>query len=111
MNETPYSSCNASEPLDASRRSSRGASARSSTRLPDPLVLDRGDGIQQQAGVGVLRIGQHLLGLTELDDAAPVHDRDVVADIVGGSQIVRNIEEARLILLFQRQKQVDNNHA
>ena len=47
-----------------------------------------GRGVEQGAGIGLLRMGQHLGGRALFDDAAVLHHSDIVADLRGDAQIV-----------------------
>ena len=44
---------------------------------------------------GMLRIGQHLLGRADLDDAAEVHHRDTIGDVPRKPEVVGDDEDRR----------------
>ena len=52
--------------------------------------VGHGDGRQQRLRVRVTRMGEHVLGLAELDHLAEVHDGHAVGDVADDRQIVRN---------------------
>src|SRR5690606_34004796 len=54
-----------------------------------------GQCVEKSAGVGVPRVGEHLVGGSGFDDAARVHHGDVVGDAAGGGEIVGD-EQNRL---------------
>ena len=68
-------------------------------------VVDLGDDRQQRAGVGVLRVAQHVLGGAGLDDAAEVHHRDPVGDVPGQAEVVGDDEHAETEVATQGEQQ------
>src|SRR5579875_1952832 len=76
-----------------------------------PLAVEPRYGVEQQPGIGMLWMCEHVLGLPELDDRTLAHHGDVVTDVVGRCQVVGNVEKARLVALFKVAEQVDNEHA
>jgi len=52
--------------------------------------VSRGGGFEQVARVGMLRVGQHLLGRAGLDDATEVHHGDDVAQVAHHREVVRD---------------------
>src|SRR5579863_3739744 len=52
--------------------------------------VDRGNGGQQRARVGMARIRVDRLARRDLDDFSEVHDRDAGADMLDNSQVVRD---------------------
>ena len=57
------------------------------------------------------RIGEHLLDRPLLDDLARVHHEDLVGDVARCRQVVRDVEEREVALLFQLQHQVEDPDA
>src|SRR5690606_31321866 len=53
-----------------------------------PSRLRDGNGGEERARVRVLGAVDHVLGFSDFDDAAEVHDRDPVADVLDDAQIV-----------------------
>ena len=77
-----------------------------------PGALDDGIGDrrrrQQRLGVGVLRVGEQLVGGRVLDDAPEVHDGDLGRDVAHHGQIVGDEQVGQTELLLQVLQQVDH---
>ena len=63
---------------------------------------------QQRLGVGVQRHLEQARLVGHLDDAAEIHDRDPVADVLDHRQIVRDEQVGQLELVLQIHQQVDD---
>ena len=84
-----------------------------------PLMMERGRvrsitgsgigrGGQQRLRVGMLRIGEQLVGRRIFDDAAEIHDRDLARDVPHDGQIVGDEQIGEAELLLQLLQQVDD---
>ena len=51
-----------------------------------------GDRLEERLGVGVPRVGEDLVGGPDLHDPAEVHDRDAVAEVLRGRQVVGDVD-------------------
>ena len=82
---------------------------------PGPLrpIFGRrfGNRFLQELGIGMARPVQNRLYRTRFYDTAAQHDRNMVTDIVGRGQIMRNIDYAYLLLIAQLLEKVDDGHA
>ncbi|MDP7209625.1 MAG: hypothetical protein QF523_07140, partial [Acidimicrobiales bacterium] len=58
---------------------------------PDPGIGHRG-GREQELGIWVERVREHLIACRHLDDPAQVHDRDPVALVTDYRQVMCNEE-------------------
>src|SRR5436190_12904480 len=65
-------------------------------------VLRRQHGGFQQAGISVLRVGEHLARYPAFDRATALHDQYAVADVISGREIVRDIDDRDFQLVTQR---------
>ena len=81
---------------------------RTSMRLVSTPVPGSGTADSKQLRVRVQRIGEHVFDRPLLDDLARVHDEDVVGDIAGAREIVRDVEERDPALLLELQHQVED---
>jgi hypothetical protein len=59
--------------------------------------------------MGVLRSEHDVVGRAALDDAAFVHDRDLVGDESCGGEVVRHEEQRETELTAQPAEQVENH--
>ena len=64
--------------------------------------------LEQAVGVGVRRLGQHLLGVALLDAAAGVHDDDVVRGLGDDREVVRDEDDRRAEILLQVVDEVED---
>ena len=58
----------------------------------------------------MLRIVEHRARVAALHRLAALHDQDAVADVIGGREIVRDVDDRDLELVAQRLEQVDDRH-
>ena len=65
-------------------------------------------GREQRLGVGVLRVLEDRPCVGVLDDAAEIHHRDAVADVLDHREIVADEQVAELALALQVLQQVDD---
>ena len=63
---------------------------------------------QQRFGVRMLRMGEQRAARRELDDAAEIHHRDAVADVLDDREVVRDEEIRQAELRLQVHEQVDD---
>ena len=59
----------------------------------------------------MLRRRKHGPGIAAFDDLAVFHDHDAVADVVGGRQIVRDVDDGDAELVAKLLEQIDDRHA
>ena len=91
--------------LDRARHVARKDDA----RAPDRRVgVGHRHGRQQRFGVGMLRIGKQRAARRELDDAAEIHHRDAMADVLDDREVVRDEEIGQAELRLQIHEQVDD---
>ena len=89
-----------------SPRSSGGRARRQLLRR-----IDREHRCLEALGVGMLRVVQHRAGVAAFDDLAGLHDDDAVADVVGGGEVVGDVDDRDAEVVAQRLEQVDDRHA
>ena len=65
----------------------------------------------QQPRVGVQRPVEHGLDGPRFHEKAAQHDGDAVADVIGRGQVVRDVEDADLLLVAQLLEHVHDRHA
>ena len=87
------------------RPGSRRGAGRAAPCVDGVRVRDR---LEQRPGVGVPRVGEDLLGVADLDDAAEVHDRDPVAEELRGRQVVGDVDVAEPQLGLEVQHQLQD---
>ena len=66
---------------------------------------------RSKLGVGMSWIHQHLLHRPHFNNISAEHDGDPVADIVGGCQVVGDVEHADTKLIPELLEQIDDRHA
>src|SRR5579864_7415149 len=74
----------------------------------DPLPVDGGE---QEARVRMQRLSEHLLDGAAFDDLARVHHEDVVRDVAGAGEIVRDVEERDVALLLELEHEIQDPDA
>ena len=70
-----------------------------------------GNGGEQQAGIGVLRIAEHAFGLAPFDDLAGIHDHDVLGHVAGGGDVMGDVEQRQAELALHVVEQVEDAQA
>jgi hypothetical protein len=60
--------------------------------LLSSLVVCGRDGLQEKTSIGMLGITENRLGLSDLDNAAPIHNGKIVADVVRRRQVMGNVQ-------------------
>ncbi|MNS68216.1 hypothetical protein D3C72_1014910 [compost metagenome] len=65
-------------------------------------------GSQKMAGIGVLRIGKHLLHRAGLDDLSLGHDADAVGKFADDTEIVGDEQHGHAVMRFQITEQLEN---
>ena len=71
------------------------------------LLRVRGGG-EQHLGVLLLRVEDHVVGGTVLDDVAMVHHHDLVGEVACGRQIMGDVQHADVLLLLDAGEQVQH---
>ena len=90
----------------AGGRAGRLASRQAAGVLEPDLVEERrGD---QRLGVGVRRSREELVDGSDLDDVPQIHDRDAIADVTHGAQVVRDHEQRQIEAPPEDGEQVQN---
>src|SRR5439155_24964672 len=80
----------------------------SAASFSDVLAVDGGE---QEPGGRMQWLGEHLLRRAALDDLPGVHDEDVVGEVAGAREVMRDVEERDVALLLQLQHQVEDPDA
>jgi hypothetical protein len=70
--------------------------------------LGREDGCLEQDQVGALAVVEHGAGGAALDDPTLLHDDDAVADVVGGGEVVGDVDVRHPQIVAQGLEQVDD---
>ena len=70
--------------------------------------VDRRNGREQRARVGMARVEVDLVARCELDNLAEVHYRHAIADVLDHAQVVRDEQISEFQLLLQVLQQVDD---
>ena len=72
------------------------------------LALGIGQGLQQQACIGVTRSGKKVFGCSLFDDLACVHQRHTVSHVSHHAQVMRDQQQAQLALALQVFEQIQH---
>ena len=59
----------------------------------------------------MLRVVEHRAGVAALHHLALLHDDDAVADVVGGGEVVGDVDDRDAEIVAQRLEQIDDRHA
>ena len=78
---------------------------------PVDVRIGRGDRVDQGLGVGVARRADHRLDIAGLDDAAGVEHHHRVGDLVGGGEVVGDVDQRDAGLVLQPQQQLQDGGA
>ena len=61
--------------------------------LPGAIRIGIGDRADQQSRVGMFRLANDLLDVASFGDQAAIENNDVLTDLIGGGQIVRDVDQ------------------